>query len=113
MRDINRSLCSLNRVFQALKDAGKSGKLKDDVPYRDSKLTYLMKDSIGGNSKTLMFVNVSPAASNSQESLTSLRYGNMVKQIKNEPKKNTETKEMELMKTRLRKLEGERANLIS
>lgn len=57
-------------------------------------------------SKTLMFVNVSPAASNGVESSTSLIYGRMVKEIKNEPKKNFESKDMEKMKMKLRELES-------
>lgn len=53
-----------------------------------------------------MFVNVSPAASNGVESSTSLIYGRMVKEIKNEPKKNFESKDMEKMKMKLRELES-------
>merc|ERR1711959_280387 len=55
---INKSLTALGDVIEALTKGAKS------VPYRNHKLTMLMSDSIGGNAKTLMFVNVSPAASN-------------------------------------------------
>mmetsp|Transcript_59513 Transcript_59513/g.81799 ORF Transcript_59513/g.81799 Transcript_59513/m.81799 type:complete len:97 (+) Transcript_59513:2353-2643(+) len=53
-----------------------------------------MRDSIGGNSKTLMFVNISPADYNSRESATSLYFGQNVKQIKNDVSKNVQTEEM-------------------
>jgi hypothetical protein len=64
------------------------------VPYRNNKLTHLMRDSIGGNSKTLMFVNVSPADYNDNETKMSLFFGCDVKQIKNEVKKNVESIDM-------------------
>jgi Kinesin motor domain len=54
---INKSLSALGGVIQRLS----GGETSDHIPYRDNKLTHLMKDSIGGNSKTLMFVNISPA----------------------------------------------------
>lgn len=57
---INKSLSALGNVIQRLS----SGEQAGHVPYRDNKLTHLMKDSIGGNSKTLMFVNISPADCN-------------------------------------------------
>jgi hypothetical protein len=57
-----------------------------------------MRDSIGGNSKTLMFVNISPADYNSQESKMSLFFGQDVKQIKNEVKRNVEGADMQRMK---------------
>lgn len=58
----------------------------------------LMSDSLGGTAKTLMFVNVSPADYNREESLMSLNYASRVKLITNEPFKNIETKEMSAMK---------------
>lgn len=61
---INKSLTALKDVIRALSQ----GQASQFVPYRNNKLTELMRDSIGGNSKTLMFVNISPADYNSQES---------------------------------------------
>ena len=68
------------------------------VPYRDNKLTQLMRDSIGGNSKTLMFVNISPADYNSQESKMSLIFAENAKKIKNNVSKNVESKEVAKLK---------------
>ena len=59
---INLSLKSLGDVIQCLSNGNVN---KAHIPYRDNKLTHLMKDSLGGNSKTLMFVNISPADYNS------------------------------------------------
>jgi len=58
---INQSLSSLKDVIRSLS----AGTQNQFVPYRNNKLTHLMRDSIGGNSKTLMFVNISPADYNS------------------------------------------------
>lgn len=57
------------------------------IPYRNHKLTMLMSDSIGGNAKTLMFVNVSPADGNLDESQNSLTYATRVRTIKNDARK--------------------------
>lgn len=70
------------------------GSQRSHIPYRDNKLTHLMKDSLGGNSKTLMFVNISPADYNSQESKMSLFFGMNVKSIQNDVQKNVESQEM-------------------
>lgn len=79
--DINKGLLVLGNVISALGDPKKQG--KTFVPYRDSKLTRLLKGSLGGNHKTLMIACVSPSSSNMEESLNCLRYANRAKNIKN------------------------------
>ena len=63
----------------------------DHIPYRDHPLTMLMKDSLGGTAKTLMFVNVSPSNYNESESKNSMDYATRVKKIKNKIAKNVES----------------------
>ena len=63
------------------------------VPYRNSKLTRLLQDSLGGNSKTLMFANIGPANYNYDETLSTLRYANRAKNIKNHAKVNEDPKD--------------------
>ena len=79
--DINKGLLVLGNVISALGDPSRKG--KTFVPYRDSKLTRLLKGSLGGNHKTLMIACVSPAAVNMEESLNCLRYANRAKNIQN------------------------------
>jgi kinesin family member 5 len=67
------------------------------VPYRDSKLTRLLQESLGGNSKTSLIINISPSAYNASESVSSLRFGFRAKQIKNKPKINKEYTIAELL----------------
>eukprot|EP00599_Poterioochromonas_sp_BG-1_P008389 CAMPEP_0173142146 /NCGR_PEP_ID=MMETSP1105-20130129/5918_1 /TAXON_ID=2985 /ORGANISM="Ochromonas sp., Strain BG-1" /LENGTH=1680 /DNA_ID=CAMNT_0014055489 /DNA_START=87 /DNA_END=5126 /DNA_ORIENTATION=- len=81
--DINKGLLALGNVISALGDESKKGKVF--VPYRDSKLTRMLQDSLGGNSKTLMICCASPAAVNYSESLNALRYANRARNIKNKP----------------------------
>lgn len=69
------------------------------VPYRNHKLTELMRDSLGGDAKTLMIVNVSPLGSDSSESKSSLDYASRVKKITNEVSRNFETAEMSRLKS--------------
>jgi kinesin family protein 13 len=73
---INKSLTTLGMVISALADASKPNKAKGDihVPYRDSTLTFLLKESLGGNSKTVMVAAVSPADDNFEESMSTLRW---------------------------------------
>ncbi len=80
--NINKGLLILGNVISAL--AAQSEKKKESfVPYRDSKLTRLLKGSLGGNHKTLMIACVSPSGSNTDESLNTLRYANRAKNIQN------------------------------
>lgn len=82
--EINRSLSTLGRVIAALADLS-SGKKRNMsmVPYRDSVLTWLLKDSLGGNSMTAMIATISPADINYEETLSTLRYADSAKRIKN------------------------------
>ena len=84
---INESLRMLKNVFRILGSAHlplAKGAKAEIVQYRGNMLTELMQDSLGGNAKTLMFVNVGPAASNISESIDSLQYGDCVKNITND-----------------------------
>lgn len=81
--DINKGLLALGNVISALGDEQKRGKVH--VPYRDSKLTRMLQDSLGGNSKTLFICCVSPAFSNLHESINALRYANRARNIQNKP----------------------------
>ncbi|CAL8070033.1 unnamed protein product [Calicophoron daubneyi] len=85
---INLSLTTLGNVISALVD-GKS----THVPYRNSKLTRLLQDSLGGNSKTVMIANIAPSDYNYEESLSTLRYANRAKSIKNNAKINEDPKD--------------------
>ncbi|XP_063333131.1 kinesin-like protein KIF16B isoform X6 [Pelmatolapia mariae] len=89
--NINKSLVTLGNVISALADMSQGGvntnlkKKSVFVPYRDSVLTWLLKDSLGGNSKTIMIATVSPADVNYGETLSTLRYANRAKNIINKP----------------------------
>ncbi|XP_032903955.1 kinesin-like protein KIF17 [Amblyraja radiata] len=85
---INLSLSALGNVISALVD----GRSKH-IPYRDSKLTRMLQDSLGGNTKTLMVACLSPADNNYDESLSTLRYANRAKNIKNKPRINEDPKD--------------------
>lgn len=71
------------------------------IPYRDNTLTELLSDSIGGNAKTLMFVNLSPASDNLSETESSLRFAQRVKKVTNQPLKTVETKAIKVLKKKL------------
>ena len=77
--EINKSLSNLGLVITKLSDGSAQ------IPYRDNILTRVMQDSLGGNSKTLMFVNCSPSVYNRDETKNSLDYAKRVKEIKNNP----------------------------
>ncbi|CAK4264713.1 unnamed protein product [Aphanomyces euteiches] len=90
---INQSLSALGNCISALADNA-SGKKKTLVPYRNSKLTHLLKDSLGGNAKTIMIAALSPASVNFQETLGTLRYADRAKQIKNQAVVNEDPNQM-------------------
>lgn len=85
---INLSLSALGNVISALVDGTST-----HVPYRDSKLTRLLQDSLGGNSKTVMVATIGPASCNYEETITTLRYANRAKNIKNKPRINEDPKD--------------------
>uniref|UniRef100_A0A8C1N0I8 Kinesin-like protein KIF16B n=1 Tax=Cyprinus carpio TaxID=7962 RepID=A0A8C1N0I8_CYPCA len=95
--NINKSLVTLGNVISALADLsleeGNSHLKKKQVfvPYRDSVLTWLLKDSLGGNSKTIMIATISPADVNYGETLSTLRYANRAKNIINKPTINEDS----------------------
>ena len=62
------------------------------MPYRDSKLTRLLQDSLGGNTRTVMIANIGPGASSVEETLNTLRYANRAKSIQNQPHINDDPK---------------------
>lgn len=103
---INLSLSALGNVISALVD-GKS----THIPYRDSKLTRLLQDSLGGNAKTVMVANVGPASYNVEETLTTLRYANRAKNIKNKPRVNEDPKDA-LLREFQEKLEIEKRAIV-
>ena len=80
--EINKSLSALLDVIDALTSRGSSEQSKTGVPYRNHPLTELMADSLGGNAKTLMFVNISPADMNADESRSALAYATRASRIK-------------------------------
>ncbi|KAF0023806.1 hypothetical protein F2P81_024436 [Scophthalmus maximus] len=85
---INLSLSALGNVISALADGRSS-----HVPYRDSKLTRLLQDSLGGNAKTVMVATLGPSSQHYDETLTTLRYANRAKNIQNQPRVNEDPKD--------------------
>ncbi|KXS10182.1 kinesin-domain-containing protein [Gonapodya prolifera JEL478] len=92
-KKINKSLSALGNVINALTD-GKSS----HIPYRDSKLTRILQESIGGNSKTTLITCCSPSTSNSDETISTLRFGMRAKCIQNRAHVNVEMSVSELKK---------------
>ncbi|GMR33816.1 hypothetical protein PMAYCL1PPCAC_04011 [Pristionchus mayeri] len=80
---INKSLTTLGMVISALAEKSNNAKKEKFVPYRDSVLTWLLKDSLGGNSKTVMIATISPASDNYEETLSTLRFADRAKKIVN------------------------------
>eukprot|EP00250_Pteridium_aquilinum_P009656 c18833_g1_i1 orf=575-3943(-) len=105
---INKGLLALGNVISALGDE-KKRKDGGHVPYRDSKLTRLLQDSLGGNSRTVMIACISPADSNAEESLNTLKYANRARNIQNKPIVNRDPvmAEMQRMRQQLELLQAE------
>jgi kinesin family protein 18/19 len=89
--NINRSLLALGNCINILSDRGKAGSF---VPYRDSKLTRLLKDSLGGNTKTIMIACVSPSYTAYEETVNTLKYASRARNIKRKTTKNVKEVEM-------------------
>ncbi|GAB0201172.1 kinesin-like protein KIF1C [Grus japonensis] len=108
--NINKSLTTLGKVISALAEAQNSKKKKPDfIPYRDSVLTWLLKENLGGNSRTAMIAALSPADINYEETLSTLRYADRTKQIRchaviNEDPNARLIRELRQEVTRLREL---------
>jgi hypothetical protein len=98
---INLSLSTLCHVISSLTDPKCTF-----VPYRDSKLTRLLQDSLGGNTKTVMIANIGPADYNMEETLSTLRYASRAKNIQNKPRINEDPKD-----TMIREFQDEIARL--
>jgi kinesin family protein 5 len=93
-QQINKSLSCLGNVIYALTEKG-----REHVPYRDSKLTYLLQDSLGGNSKTILIATASPHSSVFSETLNTLKFAQRTKEIKNIPTVNKNQSNSHLLKT--------------
>jgi len=96
---INEGLLALGNVINALADEERlSNGKKVHVPYRQSKLTRLLQDALGGNSQTLFLACVSPSDTNASESLSTLHYANRARNIKNAPVQNVDASTLELQR---------------
>lgn len=91
---INKSLSCLGNVIYALTEKG-----RDHIPYRDSKLTYLLQDSLGGNAKTILIATASPSSLCYSETISTLKFAKRVKEIKNIPKINKNESIANLLQT--------------
>ncbi|XP_027927136.1 kinesin-like protein KIN-4C [Vigna unguiculata] len=105
---INKGLLALGNVISALGDE-KKRKEGGHVPYRDSKLTRLLQDSLGGNSKTVMIACVSPADTNAEETLNTLKYANRARNIQNKAIINRDpaAAQMQTMRNQIEQLQAE------
>ncbi|XP_034446893.1 kinesin-like protein KIF1B isoform X8 [Hippoglossus hippoglossus] len=107
--NINKSLTTLGKVISALAEVSKKKKKSDFIPYRDSVLTWLLRENLGGNSRTAMVAALSPADINYDETLSTLRYADRAKNIKcnaiiNEDPNNKLVRDLKDEVTRLKEL---------
>ncbi|XP_071956300.1 kinesin-like protein KIF13A isoform X3 [Antedon mediterranea] len=117
--NINRSLTTLGLVISALAEQAAGKRKSNFVPYRDSVLTWLLKDSLGGNSKTVMIATISPSGDNYEETLSTLRYADRAKRIVNHAVINEDPnakiirelrEEVDMLKKQLKKAESLKAD---
>ncbi|CAM9193777.1 unnamed protein product [Phaeothamnion confervicola] len=106
-KKINQSLSALGNVIAALTDP----KGRQHIPYRDSKLTRILEDSLGGNCKTTMMAMISPALESMVETLSTVKFANRAKNIKNEPVVNEDLDQKSLLRKYERELKRLRAEL--
>ncbi|EKD21791.1 uncharacterized protein L3040_005301 [Drepanopeziza brunnea f. sp. 'multigermtubi'] len=104
---INKSLLTLGRVINALVDRG------SHIPYRESKLTRLLQDSLGGRTKTCIIATVSPAKSNLEETISTLDYAFRAKNIRNKPQVNQMVNKKTLLKEFTFEIERLKSELIA
>ncbi|GFP89555.1 chromosome-associated kinesin kif4 [Phtheirospermum japonicum] len=105
---INKGLLALGNVISALGD-DKKRKEGGHVPYRDSKLTRILQDSLGGNSKTVMIACISPADTNAEETLNTLKYANRARNIQNKAIINRDpaAAQLQRMRSQIEQLQAE------
>ncbi|KAG9160579.1 hypothetical protein Leryth_023308 [Lithospermum erythrorhizon] len=105
--NINRSLSQLGNLINILAEVSQTGKQRH-IPYRDSKLTFLLQESLGGNAKLAMICAISPAQSCKSETLSTLRFAQRAKAIKNKAVVNEERKDdVNVLREVIRKLKEE------
>ncbi|KAL6650548.1 hypothetical protein ACP70R_009473 [Stipagrostis hirtigluma subsp. patula] len=106
--NINRSLSQLGNLINILAEISQSGKQRHHVPYRDSKLTFLLQESLGGNAKLAMICAVSPSQSCKSETLSTLRFAQRAKAIKNNAVVNEEkVEDVNALREQIRQLKDE------
>jgi hypothetical protein len=106
-KKINQSLSALGNVISALTDSRE----RQHIPYRDSKLTRILEDSLGGNCKTTMMAMVSPALESMAETLSTVKFAHRAKNIKNDPVINEDLDQKSLLRKYERELKRLRAEL--
>ena len=110
-KKINASLSALGNVIAALVTRQTSGTTRKHVPYRDSKLTRLLEDSLGGNCRTTMLATISPAAESIAETLSTLKFAMRAKRVTNVPRLNEDLDQASLLRKYERELRRLRAEL--
>jgi len=111
--NINKSLSSLGNVINALSKAAASGSKKVFIPYRDSKLTRVLQESLGGNALTTMMAAMSPAKTNFEETLSTLNYAKRAKTIKVNASKNDESEQISKLQSEVEALRAKLAEQAS